>query len=202
MDFSAAVKAVSAGYKSSQLIDTVDTESGFHYGGTNLDTVIRSLTQLNGRAIADITAHLHGFSGPSRRYWGEGSLDPKITPSLVEHLLRRNAEAVALGLSHQEVASPMILAYARVLEAETDQIEFSLNGRRYGYKCPFYFGCVGPSAFGDGDMYPGQSATFANLETGEKLHIETYQPFRIWKYGFYGENLSPRRLRSFFGYAV
>jgi hypothetical protein len=105
-------------------VGTRDARSGFAVGAANEDETLRSLESINGVAIAKIEAAV-------RKQPACSSKGPLLgaDESLIDALLAANAKARSIGLSHQELARPLLIVLA-VYQSGLGQ-EFTLHGTLY-----------------------------------------------------------------------
>jgi hypothetical protein len=171
-----------------------DPKSGFVVGGKNDTTLIRGLTEINGRTIADIEADMRpgaksevgssaGFLGPDEK--------------LLEVLAIDNRYVVdEMGLTHQDLARHLhaIGAIGRwqKLDHKKSTYEFVYHGRRFKVTTEIR-STQQPSPFRDGDK-SGTNITLENLDNGKKLGYALLVPFMIERYGFYEGKGTPYRV--------
>jgi hypothetical protein len=157
-----------------------DPETGFIVGGKNPTSLIRGLTQINGRSIAELEKDMRpgalsdaGFLG-----WDEGLLDV---------LAADNRFVVdESGLTHQELAKhlhAMEAIGARRLKPDKSEAEFLYHGRRYKVEFVYSRGYQ-DSPFRDGTRH-SSNAIVTNVENGAKLSYGLLVPDMIERYGFY-----------------
>ncbi len=165
---------------------TKDPTTGFVVGGENATGLIRKLTEINGRKIADLEKDMRpgklsgsGFLGKDER--------------LLEVMADDNTLVVEkFGLTHQELARHLHLVGAIGLRHYTEQsksgrkltaTEFLYHGKRFRVQVECSRGKQG-SPFEDGTA-SGCNATVENLGNGKKLTYGLLVPHMIERYGFY-----------------
>ena len=158
-----------------------DARTGFVVGGRNDTALVRRLTELNGRSIADLEKDMRpgaefpfgsnaGFLGPEEK--------------LLEVLAADNQYVVdELGLTHQELAKHLHAMGTIGLWKQTEEVEFTYRGRRFKVKAGPTSGTQ-PSPFRDGTN-SGNNVTVHNLDNGKKLEYALLVPYMIERYGFY-----------------
>jgi hypothetical protein len=163
-----------------------DPATGFVVGGKNPTDLVRKLTAIAGRKIAELEKHMRpgklstaGFLGKDER--------------LLDVLAADNACVVdALGLTHQELARHLHVAGAIAVGQFAEDAkagrksagkEFVYHGRKFKAKAMFFRGSV-DSPFEDGTK-TNCEATVWNLTAGKKLTYSLLVPHLIERYGFY-----------------
>jgi hypothetical protein len=175
--------------------ESVDPQTGFRVGGTNATDLIRNLTQINGKTIAQLEKDMR-----PGQYSEDGFLGP--TESLLDVLAENNQFVVdELGLTHQELAR-YLQVFARIGFIQLGQITeskdererdrkwsekergFLFHGRRF--KVDFLGGTLGSqeSPFDDGTQTNCEAMVY-NLDNGKKLWYSLLVPDMIERYGFY-----------------
>lgn len=171
----------SAGIKT--VAPTKDPKTGFVVGGKNETKLIRQLTEINGRTIAELEADMRpgaktevgsdaGFLGKDER--------------LLEVLASDNKLVVDdFNLTHQQIARHLhaLGAIASHLEAKGKPPEFRYHGRRYRVALQHSRGYQ-LSPFRDGTKH-SSNATVTNLDTKASVSYALLVPFMIERYGFY-----------------
>ena len=159
-----------------------DPKTGFIVGGKNTTDLIKSLTEINGRKIADLEADMRPDphdSNPVRSRAGFLGPDEK----LLDVLAGDNRYVVdEMGLTHQDLA-----IYLRLLPAaghySSQYQDVLCNGRKFAVRTLHYKGGQ-LSPFLDG-MVTTQDAQVKNLENGKELEYSLLVPQMIERYGFY-----------------
>lgn len=170
-----------------------DPVTGFLVGGTNASSLIRKLTQLNGRTIAELESDMRP-NAIADVASSDGFLGP--TESLLEVLVKDNEYVVdQLRLTHQEIAKHLhamgsigMWQSQRGREGE----EFIYSGRRFRVKLMVTRGYQ-LSPFMDGTK-SGTNMVVENLDTGKKLQYGLLVPYMIERYGFYEGRGTPYRV--------
>jgi len=167
-----------------------DPTTGFIVGGKNRTSLLKTLTEINGRTIADLEKDMRpgaasevgsekGFLGADER--------------LLDVLQQDNRYVVdELGLSHQELARHLRILAA--IGAKIHSEEFLYHGRRFkvtGMDRATAGSQLSP--FRDGTR-ANQDATVHNLENGKKVGYSLLVPQMIERYGFYEGKGTPYRV--------
>ncbi len=163
---------------------TKDPKTGFVVGGKNATALLRQLTEINGRTIADLEKDMRPGASSTAGFLGK---DEKLLDVLAadnEYVVEK------LGLTHQELARhlhAMGAAYWAVSKKGGPLVkgghEFLYHGRKYRVVLIATAGFQ-PSPFNDGTK-SGVNARVENLNTGKKLGYGMLVPFMIERYGFY-----------------
>jgi hypothetical protein len=159
-----------------------DPKTGFIIGGKNSADLIRSLTEINGRSIAQLEALMRPQQGSdSEETSTAGFLGP--TESLLDILAEDNRYVVdELQLTHQGLALPLrVMGAAGGYEDRPQQ--FRYHGRRFEVRTISYKGFQF-SPFGDRTS-TSQDAVVKNLENGQEIGYSLLVPQMIERYGFY-----------------
>lgn len=156
-----------------------DPRTGFVVAGKNATALIRKLTEIAGRKIADLEKDMR----PRKlSYAGFLGADEK----LLDVLAMDNAYVVEeLGLTHQELARHLRLVGAIALKHGINKgtKEFTYHGRKYKVKIDCFRGYQ-DSPFEDGTK-ANCNATLWNLTNGKRLFYSLLVPEMIVRYGFY-----------------
>jgi hypothetical protein len=159
-----------------------DAKTGFIVGGKNSTALVKKLTQLNGRSIADLEREMRPGAASDAGFLGK---DEK----LLDVLATDNAYVVdRLGLTHQQIALHL-LALWRIGEKTPPSktkgfgAEFRYHGRRFQVKMVHSRGYQ-YSPFRDGTK-TDRDATVKNLDNGKSLTYSLLVPQMIERYGFY-----------------
>jgi hypothetical protein len=165
-----------------------DPKTGFVVGGKNRAELIRALTEIKGRAVADLESNMRP-GAPSPVGSTGGFLGKQ--ESLLEVLATDNDEVVERrGLTHQELAK-----YMHVLGAIGGRIkeeEFLYHGRRFTVKVVVYRGDQ-LSPFYD-ETKSSAEATVRNLDNNRQIEYSLLVPFMVERYGFYEGRGTPYRV--------
>jgi hypothetical protein len=155
-----------------------DPATGFVVAGKNATALVRQLTEINGRKIADLEKDMRPGAASRAGFLGK---DEK----LLDVLAADNAYVVdEHGLTHQELARHLHLAGAIAAKhAAAGEKEFMYHGRRYKVKAVLFLGYQ-DSPFKDGTR-TDCDATIWNLSNGKKLSYSLLVPHMIERYGFY-----------------
>lgn len=163
---------------------TKDPKTGFIVGGKNPTELIRRLTEINGRTIADLEKEMRPGESSTAGFLGK---DEKLLDVLAED----NKYVVEkLGLTHQELAR-----HLHVLGAAWNSVQPKLKADNNGPRQFLYHGrkylVTGRvtrgfqhSPFKD-ETKSGTDVTVENAHTGKKLTYGLLVPFMIERYGFY-----------------
>ncbi|QEH35782.1 hypothetical protein OJF2_43390 [Aquisphaera giovannonii] len=165
-----------------------DPKTGFVVGGKNSTKLLRTLAEINGRAIADLEADMR--PGAKSPVGSDGGFLGK-RESLLEVMAADNDEVVGrLGLTHQEVARHM---HALGAIGERMQEEpFRYHGQRFRVTVVAYRGDQ-PSPFHDGTK-SNKEVTVRNLDSGKQIEFSLLVPFMVERYGFYEGKGTPYRV--------
>jgi hypothetical protein len=155
-----------------------DPKTGFVVAGRNATTLIRRLTEIAGRPIADLERDMRPGRLSTAGFLGRRE-------KLLDVLAADNHLVVEdWGLTHQEVARHLHLAGAvAVRHAVTGPKEFLYHGRRYKVKAKVFRGFV-DSPFEDCTK-ANSEVTVWNLDTSKSLGYSLLLPHMIERYGFY-----------------
>ncbi len=168
----------------------MDPKTGFVVGGSNATALIESLTEMNGRPIADLERDMRpgasseaGFLGPNER--------------LLDVLAADNRYVVdRLGLNHRQLARHLhalpAIALRRLVNSRALEAEFPYQGRRFKVTLHPTRGFQ-DSPFLDGTRH-GTNATVTNLDNGKSLDYALLVPYMIERYGFYEGRGTPYRV--------
>jgi hypothetical protein len=166
---------------------TKDKKTGFMVGGKNPTALIRRLTEIAGRTIADLEKDMRPGALSTRGFLGK---DEK----LLDVLVMDNKYVVdERGLTHQELARHLHLLGAVALKHGYDkETEIAYHGRRFRV-----WGLTSKgfqdSPFRDGTK-SGSDVTVENVKTGKKLGYSLLVPYMIERYGFYEGKGTPYRV--------
>jgi hypothetical protein len=173
---------------------TVDPKTGFIIGGKNATSLIRKLTEINGRKIADLEKDMRpgaigdGFIGSTKGFLGKEE-------KLLDVLAMDNELIVdKLGLTHQQMALPLLIA-AAIGDKNRFQREptpFRYHGQDYRIKMICYKGYQF-SPFYD-KTATSCDAELENLTAKKKLKYSPLVPQMIERYGFYEGKGTPYRV--------
>jgi len=163
-------------------IEVAIEPSGFKIGGVNETKLILGLPRLAGQSIEKLEARMRpdhdsgvGFLGPNE--------------SLLRVMAKDNDFVTGKGLTHQELAQPLL--YAREHHRKGYGSDFTLKGRKFHAEVIAYRGMQ----FSPFDDKTGTNVdmTVTNLDTGASLECSGLLPDMIMRYGFYeGEQTSYR----------
>jgi hypothetical protein len=161
-----------------------DPKTGFIVGGRNATSLVRSLTELNGRPIAELEKDMRPGASSAKGFLG-------ARERLLDILAEDNRYVVdALGQTHQELA--LHLRVAAAIGEKKNLQNFVYHGRRYRITLEYTLGYQ-DSPFNDGTRTSGD-ATLENLSNGKKLHYSLLVPDMIERYGFYEGHGTPYRI--------
>jgi hypothetical protein len=165
-----------------------DGKTGFNVGGKNATELIKKLTDINGKSIAELEAAMRPGVDSTAGFLGK-------TEKLLDVMAADNKFVVdELGLTHQEL-SRHLHAMAAVWEWQFKnnqlEAEFLYHGQKFRVKVVSSRGFQ-DSPFDDGTK-SGSNATVQNLTNGKKLEYGLLVPYMIERYGFYeGQGTSYR----------
>ena len=170
-----------------------DPKTGFAVGGRNATTVIRHLTEINGRTIGELEEDMRPGAtsevGSDKGFLGANE-------KLLDVLVEDNQYVVGeLGLTHQEIAKHLhamgTIGFWQASQKKTES-EFIYHGRRFKVKLMVSRGFQ-PSPFRDG-IKSGSDVTVENLDSGRKLQYALLVPYMVERYGFYEGKGTPYRV--------
>jgi hypothetical protein len=160
-----------------------DAKTGFLVGGKNATELIRGLTQINGRAIADLEKDMRpGAPGEVGSRAGFLGKDEK----LLDVLAMDNTFVVdKLGLTHQDIARPLLIAHAI-----GDKKRFDEKGTLFRYRGHDYrITMICYKGFQESPFYDNTrtscDAVLENLTNKKSLKYSPLVPMMIERYGFY-----------------
>jgi hypothetical protein len=157
-----------------------DAKTGFIGGGKNATELIKGLTEINGKPIADLQKVMRPGAASKAGFLGR---DEK----LLEVMATDNQYVVdELGLTHQVLAKhlhAMGAVWLWQLKNKQLEAEFLYHGRKFKVKGVATFGYQ-DSPFGDGTK-SGSDVTVHNLSSGKKLGYALLVPYMVERYGFY-----------------
>ncbi len=179
-----------------------DPATGFTVGGENATPLIRGLTHINGRTIAELEADMRPATKsnvPHRSSAGFlGSAE-----SLLAVMAEDNRYVVEeVGVTHQALARPLrVMAFAGGWVDKTQTLVY--HGRRFEVSVVAYTGSQ-ESPFLD-ETRGSRNISVRNLETGRKMWYGSLLPEMIERYGFYeGKGtryrVEPRRILEVFDF--
>jgi hypothetical protein len=165
-----------------------DPATGFVVGGVNATDLIRRLTELNGRSIADLEATMRpgasGEGGSEKGFLGEDE-------SLLDVLASDNDFVRnELKLTHQQIARHLRVLV--VIAPAHESTEIVYGGLRLRVAIQDWRGYQ-ESPFHDGTK-ANQDVTVTNVETGARLQYSLLVPDMIERYGFYEGKGTPYRV--------
>jgi hypothetical protein len=162
-----------------------DAKTGFVVGDKNDTDLVRGLSEINGRTIADLEKDMRpgaksevgsaaGFLGPDEK--------------LLEILVADNRYVVdELGLTHQELAKHLhaigSIGRWQAWEHRRFEYEFVYKGRRFKTRT-IVTKDFQPSPFMDGTK-SGTDVEVENLDNGKKMKYGLLCPYMIERYGFF-----------------
>jgi hypothetical protein len=161
-----------------------DPKTGFVVGGKNETALIRALTELNGRPIADLEKDMRpgapGQVGSTAGFLGKDE-------SLLDVLAADNAFVVETqGLTHQELAKHLH-AMGQIawwqMKYKCEKKVFLYHGRRFQVEAICWKGYQ-YSPFKDGTK-TDCDVTVKNLDTGKEFGYSMLMPELVARYGFY-----------------
>jgi hypothetical protein len=173
---------------------TEDPKTGFVVAGKNETALIRRLTEINGRTIAELEKDMRpGAASEVGSRLGFLGKDEKLLDILAED----NDYVIGkLGLTHQQLARHLHLIGAIAVKnakmGDAEGYTFRYHGRRYQVSWVASRG-IQLSPFYD-DTKTNVNATVKNLTTGTKLTYSLLVPHMIERYGFYEGHGTPYRV--------
>ncbi len=170
-----------------------DLKTGFMVAGKNETALIKGLTEINGRTIAELEMDMRpGSKSPAGSTKGFLGADE----SLLEVLAADNRYVVEeLKLSHQELAKHLhAMGTIGLWQGKHDkkEAEFVYLGRRFKVKMDVGRS-IQPSPFLD-DTQSGTNAVVHNLDNDKKLGYALLVAHMIERYGFYEGKGTPYRV--------
>jgi hypothetical protein len=176
-----------------------DAASNFVIRGVNSDPIIRGLTSLNGIAIEKIEAE-------ARKQPACSKSEPLLAPSegLIEVMLEANSQAEKLGVTHQELARPLLIVKALFDRQLGDT--FTLHGTVYRIDFGMFPMCGSlTSPFGDRESTAIVVPKVTNTRTGKTLDMSLMHGHYADSYGFYGgasslNQVGPEKIVEVFDY--
>jgi hypothetical protein len=179
-----------------------DTKTGFIVAGRNATDLIRKLTEINGRTIADLEKDmrpgargdepmgkgLDRFEGSAKGFLGK---EEKLL-----NVLAMDNEFIVdkLGLTHQDIARPLQIAVAIGDKKRFDEqaTVFRYHGQDYRIKMICYKGYQS-SPFYDRTA-TSCDAELENVTAKKKMKFSPLVPQMIERYGFYEGKGTPYRV--------
>jgi hypothetical protein len=168
-----------------------DAKTGFLVGGKNATKLIRKLTELNGRSIADLEKEMRPGKSSMAGFLGKEE-------NLLDVLAMDNDFVLGKHkLTHQELARHLhiVAAIAHKNYKEATQktgFEFRYHGESYRVKLTCYRGFQ-ESPFED-NTRASCDAAIENLKNGKKLGYSLLVPHMMERYGFYEGKGTPYRV--------
>lgn len=165
-----------------------DPQTGFVVGGTNTTDLIRSLTALNGRSIADLEREMRpGATGEGASDAGFLGNDEKLLDVLAHD---NDLVLEELKLNHQQIARHLRMLAALAPQDESAEVVY--RGRRFRIAVQAWRGYQ-HSPFHDGTK-ANEDVTVTNVDAGSKLQYSLLVPDMIERYGFYEGKGTPYRV--------
>jgi len=154
-----------------------DPKTGFIVAGKNATSLIKRLTEINGKTIAELEKVMRPGAASTAGFLGKNE-------KLLDVLAADNEYVVGkLGLTHQELAKHLFAMWAVHLAQKQSEVEILYRGRRFKVKVLYTFGSQ-ESPFADGTS-SGAMVWLENLGNRNKLTFAHLVPFMIERYGFY-----------------
>jgi len=161
-----------------------DPKTGFLVGGKNATSLIKKLTELNGRPIDRLEQAMRPGAASEKGFLGTDE-------TLLEVLAADNRNVVnERRLTHQQLARALRMLAA--IGQKHPVQEFAYRGRRYRVNVQYYRGFQ-ESPFDDGTR-ANSEATIENLSNGKSLQFSLLVPDMIERYGFYEGRGTPYRV--------
>lgn len=177
-----------------------DAKTGFIVGGKNKTELIKKLTEINGKSIAELETAMRPGAASQAGFLGKEE-------KLLDVMTGDNKFVVdELGLTHQELArhlNAMAAVWDWQFKNNQEEAEFLYHGQRFKIKVVSTRGYQ-DSPFGDGTK-SGANATVYDLTSGKMLEYGLLVPYMIERYGFYegkGTNyrVDPRKVIEVFDF--
>ena len=173
-------------------------EGGFQVGGVNSSETIRGLTQLGGKSIEQLEQDMRPEALSHSGFIGKDE-------SLVDVLAKDNNLVSSLGLTHTELAEPLI--YVRALQEQIGLDSMYHTPLKFTYKGTDYlvaaYGWSGTQESPFPNMHSaGLDLVVQNTETGQRIQFSSMMPDLIQQYGFYQSTsyrVDPRQIAEVFG---
>jgi len=166
-----------------------DISTDFRIGGKNDTSLIRDLTEIYGRTIADLEKDMRPGAYATRGFLGA---DERLLDILVED----NRYVVdQLGLTHQELAKHLRgigLAAEKLTAEKAASKEFRYHGRRFKASVRLS-NWYQASPFRDGTI-TNALVIADNLDIEKRIEFSLLMPDLIERYGFYEGKGTPYRL--------
>jgi hypothetical protein len=179
-----------------------DASAGFFVGGKNATALIRKLTEINGRTIADLEKDMRPGAradkpmGPGlERFEGSTKGFLGADEKLLDVLAMDNEFVVdKLGLTHQDLARPLLVAAALGSKNRFDEkgVAFRYYGQDYRIRIVYFKGFQF-SPFYDRTS-TSRDAELENLTANKKLNYSLLVPLMIERYGYYEGKGTPYRV--------
>jgi hypothetical protein len=169
------------------------SQETFLIGGRNSDEIIRSMTSLNGKEISYLEKSLKPNQSSTNGFLGTND-------GLIETLLNDNRNVAAMGLTHQQMALPLLVIVKAIDKA--DSFETVYRGVKLKVNIQGWMGKQ-YSPFGD-HLSSSRDVTVTNVETGAHIEFSEMLGGLIYKYGFYegrgtSYRLEPKQIADVFG---
>jgi hypothetical protein len=171
------------------IVEAVDPVTRFKIGGQNSTELIRGLSEIAGRSIADLEADMRPGKMSDAGFLG-------AQEKLLDVLVADNRFVVdERRLTHQQLATHL-LALAGIARWQLDHQEaerpFVYHGRPFTIKMASFRGFQ-DSPFQD-KTKTNSDAMLENLDNHEKLRYSLLVPLMIERYGFYEGTGTPYRV--------
>jgi len=171
-----------------------DEKTGFLVGGKNETALIRKLTELSNRTIADLEKDMRpGAKSEVGSRLGYLGKEEKLLDILAED---NDFVLGKLGLTHQELARHLHvvggIAAKHAKAGDKEGFNFQYQGRKYNAKLTAFRG-IAHSPFYDGTK-TNTEVNLTNLTKGTKLTWSRLVPHMIERYGFYEGHGTPYRV--------
>jgi hypothetical protein len=154
-----------------------DSKTGFIVGGKNATSLIKGLTEINGKTIVELEKVMRPGAASRAGFLGK---DEK----LLDILAADNQYVVdKLGLTHQELAKHLFAMWAVHLSEKQSEVDLLYRGVRFKVKVLYTIGSQ-ESPFADGTS-SGAMVWLENLNNRKKLTYAHLVPYMMERYGFY-----------------
>jgi hypothetical protein len=157
--------------------------TGFQIGGVNPTSMVIGLASINGESMDEIANKAREVPGCSHG-------DPLLASgeNLAKIMAEDNDKVKKLGLTHQDLAKPLLYAQALVDGGYTYD-KFTLHGTQFEVSrlmAPMCGSLESPfnDKYGTSIMFP----RITNLKTNATLDYSYLHPYLINQYGFYGSH--------------
>lgn len=164
---------------------TKDAKTGFIVGGKNPNTLIRTLTEINGVKIETLERRMRPGKLSRAGFLGKDEKLLNVLAADNEYVVEK------LGLTHQELARHLHVLGA-IGVRQKKEAEFLYHGRKFKVTVVFAAGFQ-ESPFED-ETKSNVNSTIMNVDSGKTLPCALLVPHMIERYGFYEGKGTPYRV--------